>query len=326
MNGHKLFLILLFACATIFPIRAQGTICKSAFVQENSQQNTDSATKPNTKPALETEIAFELTTPVMTNESPGAGKRVRQTAPEYRGTGVHHALYLPTNWKRNSRFPVIVEYTGNQWAPGNSTGKVKDANLGFGLSGGKDFIWVVMPCVDSANKKNAIRWWGDREATIEYCKQNLPRICKQFGGDPENVLLCGFSRGAIAAGYIGLADDDIAKLWKAVFTHDHFDGERKWNYPKSDRASALKRLSRLNGRPVLVSGTNAKKTWDSFLAKHATLAKFKVLNVPVKEIIAIPKGKVIHQHTDLWMHQPSSFREQARTWLYENQSAIELSR
>ena len=32
-------------------------------------------------------------------------------------------------------------------------------------------------------------------------------------------------------------------------------GSRKWGYPESDRASALKRLARLKGRPVLVCGT-----------------------------------------------------------------------
>jgi hypothetical protein len=49
-----------------------------------------------------------------------------------------------------------------------------------------------------------------------------------------------------------LADDEIAAFWKWMFTHDHFDGQKKWGYPQSDRASALQRLARLKGRPVLV--------------------------------------------------------------------------
>lgn len=158
---------------------------------------------------------------------------------------------------------------------------------------------------------NAVNWWGDRQATIDYCKVNLPRICAQFGGDPSNVFICGFSRGAIAASYIGLADDEISSFWKGMFTHDHFDGQFvKWGYPESDRASALKRLSRLKGRPVLVSGTGA-----DYLRENLGLARFTFLEVPVAELFEIPEGKVIHPHTDLWMHKESKYRRQAREWL-----------
>ena len=66
----------------------------------------------------------DLTTPEMTTGKPAAGKRVRCTTPEYQDTEVHHALYLPTNWKPNSTYPVIVEYTGNRAPKYNSTGKV----------------------------------------------------------------------------------------------------------------------------------------------------------------------------------------------------------
>ena len=257
--------------------------------------------------------SFDLTTPVMTNEEPGPGRRVRQVAAEYAGTEVYHALYLPVDWTPGGKYPVIVEYTGNQWADCGSTGEVKDANLGYGISGGRGFIWVSMPYVDKGKQKNTVTWWGDRQATIDYCKVNLPRICQQFGGDPANVFICGFSRGAIATSYIGLADDEIASLWKGVFTHDHFDGNfQKWGYPECDRASALKRLARLKGRPVLVCGTGA-----DYLREHPDLARFTFLNVPVTELFAIPEGKVIHPHTDLWMHKDSEPRRQARAWLAE---------
>lgn len=256
------------------------------------------------------ENRIDLVTPAMTEDEPGPGKRVRQVAPEYEGTAVYHALYLPVDWTPEKTFPVIVEYTGNRWPPGKSTGEVKDANLGYGMSGGKGFIWVSMPYVAEGGKGNALNWWGDRDATVAYCKTNLPRICEEFGGDPKQVFLCGFSRGAIAAGYIGMADDGIAKLWKGIFTHDHFDGQKKWGYPNSDRESALKRLARLNGRPVLVCGNSA-----DYLKEHADLADFTFLKVPVREVFAIPEGPVVHAHTDLWMHKPSPYREKARAWL-----------
>ena len=246
----------------------------------------------------------------MTSEEPAAGKRVRQVAPEYEGTEVYHALYLPVNWKAGGKYSVIVEYTGNKFPACGSTGEVKGANLGYGLSGGKDFIWVSMPYIEKGGKRNAVTWWGDRQATVDYCKTNLPRICEQFGGDLESVFICGFSRGAIAASYIGLADHEIASLWKGFIAHDHFDGQRKWGYPASDRESALVRLARLKGRPVLVCGVG-----NDFLRDHLDLAEFTFLKPPVAKLFKIPEGKVIHPHTDRWMHRDSEYRDRAREWL-----------
>ena len=263
--------------------------------------------------ADEPPLEKDLITPEMTNEPPAAGRRVRQVAPEYAGTEVYHALYLPTDWKPDGRYSVIVEYTGNKFPACGSTGEVKDANLGYGLSAGEGFIWVSMPYIEEGGKQNAVTWWGDKQATVDYCKTNLPRICEQFGGDPNSTFICGFSRGAIGASYIGLADDEIASLWKGFITHDHFDGERTWNYAASDRQSGLNRLARLQGRPVLVCGDA-----NDFLHDHRNLAKFTFLKVPVAEIFAIPEGKVIHPHTDLWMHRESHYRRQARKWLSEN--------
>ncbi|MFT5300538.1 MAG: hypothetical protein ACI814_001316 [Mariniblastus sp.] len=255
----------------------------------------------------------DLVTPEMTTDEPAAGQRVRQVAQEYEGTEVYHALYLPVDWKPGGKYPVIVEYTGNQWAKCGSSGEVKDANLGYGLTGGKDFIWVSMPYVEQGGQKNAVRWWGDRQATIDYCKTNLPRICEQFGGDRESVFICGFSRGAIAASYIGLADNEIALFWKGMITHDHFDGGKNWDYPESDRKSALVRLARLNGRPVLACGEGI-----DFLREQRELTNLSTLSPPVAKLFKIPEGKVIHPHTDLWMHRESKFREEARQWLRRN--------
>jgi hypothetical protein len=257
----------------------------------------------------------DLITPAMTNDAPGPGKRVRQVAPEYEQTDVYHALYLPVDWEPAGTYPVLVEYTGNQWTAGGSTGHVKDANLGFGLSGGRGFIWVSMPYVQEGGKENALMWWGDKQATVDYCKVNLPRLCERFGGDPDNLFLCGFSRGAIAVSYLGLADDEIAALWKGFFAHDHFDGERPWGYPESDRASALTRLARLNGRPVLVCGTHATQVRDHYLEAHLGLASFTFLDVPTDQIFAIPEGNVVDPHTDLWMHRESVYRKRARAWM-----------
>lgn len=261
------------------------------------------------------EVRKDLITPAMTDKAPAAGRRVRQVAAEYKGTDVYHSLYLPVDWQPGNTYPVIVEYTGNKFPPGRGSGEVKDANLGYGMSGGRGFIWVTMPCVEKGRQQNAVTWWGDKQATVDYCKVNLPRICRQFGGDPNNVFVCGFSRGAIGSSYIGLADDEIAAFWKGVFTHDHFDGQKTWGYPDSDRVAALRRLARLKGRPVLVCGQHASNVRDQFLKDHMDLAEFTILDVPTTQIFDIPEGPYIHSHTDLWMHRESKYRQQARAWL-----------
>ncbi len=256
--------------------------------------------------------AADLVTPPMTHEAPAAGKRVWQQAPEYRDTDVYHSLYLPQNWLPGKKYPVLVEYTGNKFSPGQGSGEVKDANLGYGISGGTEFIWIVMPFIAIDKNHNAVTWWGDRKATIQYCKQNIGRICEEFGGDFDNLLICGFSRGAIATSYIGLADGEIAGLWKAFITHDHFDGVRKWPYLHSDRQSALHRLSRLQGRPVLVCGQRATIVREDFLAEHLELAEFTFLDISISSIFNIPEGPYLHSHTDLWMHRPSIYRDHVR--------------
>lgn len=259
--------------------------------------------------------AGDLVTPPMTHEAPAAGKRVWQQAPEYRDTDVYHSLYLPQNWLPGKNYPVLVEYTGNKFPPGKGSGEVKDANLGYGISGGSKFIWVVMPFIAMDKEHNEVTWWGDRQSTIDYCKQNVPRICKEFGGDLENLVICGFSRGAIATSYIGLADDEVARLWKAVITHDHFDGVKQWPYPESNRQSAIHRLSRLRGRPVLVCGQHTTGVRRKFLGEHMDLAAFTFLDIPVNSIFNIPEGPYLHSHTDLWMHRPSIYRDQVKTWI-----------
>src|SRR3546814_19911103 len=98
---------------------------------------------------------------------------VRQVTPGWEKTEVYHALYLPRNWKPDGKYPVIVEYAGNGVVRNKfgdvSEGTVEGSCLGYGLSGGVDFIWVCMPYVEIKNgeKGNAIKWWGDIEERSE---------------------------------------------------------------------------------------------------------------------------------------------------------------
>lgn len=267
---------------------------------------------------------FDLHTPVMETEDPAPGRRVRVTRSEYQESDVHHSLYLPPEWTARAvaagqRFPLIVEYTGNFHPPSGSTGLVSDANLGYGMTGGRGWIWVVMPCVDPAAGKNAIRWWGDIEETVRYCRETIREIMDGYGGDPNAVIICGFSRGAIGAGYIGLHNDEIASLWSGFATHDHFDGVRDWDYPGGSVEEGAVRLRRLGGRPVLVCsgmGDENAQEVEGRLRHFSDYATFTFLRVPVPEILRIPE-EVPHQHTDLWLHTPSRERGTVRAWFAE---------
>lgn len=72
------------------------------------------------------------------------------------------------------KYPVIVELSaGTKFRLSNSSGEVKDANLGFGLSGGKGYLWVSMLYVPVGGQENAHTWWGEMDATVGYCLKNL---------------------------------------------------------------------------------------------------------------------------------------------------------
>ena len=267
-----------------------------------------SAARPAKAPDIKS-VKADLKTPEMVEGVPAAGKRVKQVAPEYKGTKVFHTLYLPADWKpdQKRKYPVIVEYAGNgPYRNGygdTSAGTVEGSNLGYGISAGKRFIWLCLPYVNSKTKTNQRRWWGDVEATVEYCKKNVPRICEQYGGDPSKVILAGFSRGAIACNYIGLHDDGIAKLWRAFVPYSHYDGVRKWGYAGADKASALKRLKRLKGRPQFICMENSIGETKRYLASTGVKGDFTFVVTPFRN------------HNDRWAHRDSPQRKQLRRWV-----------
>ena len=252
-------------------------------------------------------VPADLQTPAMTEGEPAAGRRVKQTTPGWEGTAVHHALYLPRDWKAEGRYPVIVEYAGN----GNyknsfgdvSKGTVDGSNLGYGLSGGEGFVWVCMPYV-SAKKDNAVTWWGDVEETKSYCRKTVAFVCEKYGGDPKKVVLAGFSRGAIGCNYLGLHDDDIAGLWRAFFTFSHYDGVNTgWGYPGADRASALVRLQRLKGRPQFISMEASVDAIRKYVEGTGVQAPFTFQAIRFRN------------HSDQWVLRDIPERKALRDWV-----------
>lgn len=266
----------------------------------------------NSAPDIST-ISPDLVIPPITAGAPAPGKRVFYRLPDDPATVPEMVLYLPADWTPEKRFPVIVEYAGN----GNytnqygdvSTGRPEGSQLGYGLTGGAGAIWVCLPFLNEAGDGLAITWWGDApahkpDATVAFAKRAVPAICALFSGDPERVVLCGFSRGALACNAIDLHDDAIAPLWRGFFCYSHYDGVReRWPYAGSDCATALTRLGRLAGRPQLICQENPVEATREYLASTGVKGGFTFLKTGFRN------------HNDGWLLRPSPAREVAREWL-----------
>ena len=255
-------------------------------------------------------LTADLVVPKVVPEEAAAGRRVESATTGWEGTNVRHTLYLPRNWKLELNLPVIVEFAGNggfrnQFGD-TSDGTVDGCLLGYGLSGGDNFIWVCLPFVELAadgTKRNCSTWWGDVGETKRYCIATVREVCKRYGGDSARIVLCGFSRGAIACNYIGLHDDEIAGLWRAFFCHSHYDGVRAWPYVDSDEVSALTRLRRLHGREQWISHEVNVSDFREYLEKSRVEAPFTFVPIPYVN------------HSAAWVLRDIPERRQARQWL-----------
>jgi hypothetical protein len=274
---------------------------------------------PQIKMPLIDSVPPDLFIPPLESGDPGPGKRVRQTLPGWEPNDVYHTLYLPTDYDETKHYPVVVEYAGN----GNyenslgdvSTGFPEGSKLGYGISQGRDAIWVCLPYLNGDGTKIATRWWGDPpefnvQPTLDYCKRAVPWICETYGGDPNQVILAGFSRGAIACNFIGLHDDQIARLWCGFVVYSHYDGVKRWPYPDSDNESAITRLKRLGNRPQFICheqtgamrGLEATRQW---LMTTGVQGNFTFRETGFRN------------HNDAWVLRPSAAREDLRTWFQQ---------
>ncbi len=221
---------------------------KDAAVQIRNVQASGTPAKPWARPAQRLEV------PPTTDGLPAPGKRVRHPGPG----GLTAALYLPPDWKPGGFYPVIAEYPGNIFfVPGcYSTGLPDHCVMGYGMSEGRGAIWVALPFVEPASNRIAENGWGDPDATASFALEFLATVFKQFGGDPARTVLTGFSRGAIACGFIGLRNDRIAALWKGFHACQHYDGDG-WN--GALMPDALERARRFKGRAVFQTDNPAQK-------------------------------------------------------------------
>ena len=254
-------------------------------------------------------VPADLTVPPLSDGAPAPGKRVRHFLPEYKDTKLHHVLYLPTDWKPGVKFPVIVEYAGNGGYSNKfgdvSLGIPEGSKLGYGISGGKGFLWLCVPYVAVGHTNICTRWWGDVDATTEYCRKAVRMVCDDFGGDANAVILTGFSRGAIACGYLGLHDDEIAKLWRAFIPYSHYDGMKAWPYPANDIASAYARMKRLGNRPTFFVHEGSADVTRKFFEASGVKAPFVFEPAPFRN------------HNDEWILRETPARAAVRRWLAE---------
>ena len=152
-----------------------------------------------------------------------------------------------------------------------------------------------------------------RAATIAYTKEAVRSMCDRYGADPARVVLFGFSRSAIGASFIGLHDDTIAPLWRALLCYDGWEspadmtrdwyrhGQTSYNYDPADfdGAGAAQRFQRLAGRPLFIlGGRGAVETLNAG-------PRFPV------ELL----GKTHRNHNVSWALRDTPERAAVRAWL-----------
>lgn len=229
-----------------------------------------------------------LELPSIETGPPHAGRRVRHQLPDDKGTGIHCLVYLPRDWKSGHTYPLIVEYPGNIfYTPGcYSTGLPDQCAIGYGMTQGEGAIWVSLPFIDRAAGMIIENGWGNPDDTADYAVRVVEHVCRSFGGDRSNVVLTGFSRGAIACGFIGLRNDRIACLWKAFHLCQHFDGD---GWGGATMEGAIARARRFRGVSVF----------------HTDNAEARVR--PITDVMSVPTTFL---HSGLGAHATAMFLDQ----------------
>lgn len=211
--------------------------------------------------------------PPLTAAEPAPGRWVKRTLAAQQGSQAYHCLYLPPEWIPQGHYPVIVSFPGNgpfrNLYGDRSGGLPEDTEIAFGLTAGRGFILMGLGYLDPRKELAPTgNWWGDVPATIDYCRRAVQEVIESYGGDPKRIVLCGFSRSAIGASFIGLHNDEIAGLWCGFLCYDGWEDQayltRNWfrygtssfGYDPEDfnHTGVAQRFARLRGRPVYILG------------------------------------------------------------------------
>jgi hypothetical protein len=239
--------------------------------------------------------------PNVEDAPPAPNKRVRYRLPSDENSRIYGVLNLPEDWTPGKRYPVIVEYPGNIFFGSlcYSTGMPDQCVIGYGMTKGKGAICLGLPFIDRAAGEIAENGWGNADDTADYAMRMVAEVGAKFGGDRQNVVLTGFSRGAIACGYIGLRNDDIAALWKGFHACQHYDGAN-WN--GSTMPGALERAARFQGKAVFQTDNPQ--------------AKFQpVMDVMKAQVTWTQSGLRFHSTAMFLDDRPST--QQLREWFWQ---------
>ena len=252
-------------------------------------------------------VPADLVLPELVDGPAAPGRRVKVGGGEK-----YHVLYLPTDWRggeSGERHPVMVEFPGNGGYRNRfgdeCGGRPEDCRLGFGFSGGTNWIWVALPFLNDAGDALATTWWGDPpgyrpDATVAYCREVVDAVCRDHGGDSNRVVLTGFSRGAIACNAVGLREP-LADLWAGFLPYSHYEGVRSWPYSATDGEPPEARRARLRGRPLFVVHESGGGITGARRLLAGERARF------------VETG--FRNHNDAWTLRPSPARAEIREWL-----------
>jgi hypothetical protein len=246
--------------------------------------------------------------PPLTDGPLAAGAYRRVVAPEYEGKGVYHGVYLPPDWTPGRRYPVIVESPCNAYQ--TFTGEVEDTRLGYYVSGCRHYVWIVLPYIQG--EANLDYGWGELAANLAYWQTNVRRTLEQVGGDPGSVIVAGFSRGAIGAGWIGLQEPEIADAWLGFFMHSHADVVS--NLTPDGGAGSSGRMMRVAGRASLLSWGAAGDGGSVNSVKGVEL--LTGFGYPVTQLAVPGVG-----HTDAWIFDDAASVATAQDWLFATVAA-----
>lgn len=248
------------------------------------------------------------------------GFRVKQKTPKFMGTGLYHILYLPVDYEPGKKYPVIFEYAGNNNR--DCLGTMEGAHLDFGLTRGRGFIQVNMPYADSWGAAYCHRWWGNSEVTSEYLRSTVDFVVDTYGGDPDKLVMSGFSRGGAAATFFGLYDDDLARRWKAFFCHDGWECTCPFTVlgakdEEDCRKTMAERFARLKGRPLLYTHNKpgADETIKSLMSPFQGTEGLETYQLSISSNFPLPNTHFPQSHTDRNFHYLYRDTYFAREWI-----------
>ncbi len=73
-------------------------------------------------------LKSDLMVPSVTDDKPAAGRRFRVTLANDTNTKLAHIVYLPTDWKPDGKYPVLVEYPATVATKIDMATRVPDAS------------------------------------------------------------------------------------------------------------------------------------------------------------------------------------------------------